>query len=318
MILLQGNRPGLFPSLLPSIIFTGDRFFLKSGPYGRTVMKKSRTKTKIQTMHDWLMTPVGQYILKWEESLFQTLSADIFGFNALQIGFSEINALKENRMVNRWYTNPFMPASEVKQMIETGQTETNGHSVPISLVHDIDELPFATESIDLIVLPHAFEFAQSPHQILREVNRVLIPEGQVIISGFNPASLWGIRLRFSRFSGNHFLPEYAEFLSLSRLKDWLKLLNFEISRGYFGCYRPPCLTRRWLRRFAFMEKTGNRWWPYLGAVYLIGAIKRVKGMRLIGPAFRKNPGRLFQTVTVNQTTAGKQPARFANRDSGTP
>ena len=64
---------------------------------------------KIQTMHDWLMTPVGQYILNWEETLFQTLSADIFGFNALQIGFSEINALKENRMVNRWYTNPFMP-----------------------------------------------------------------------------------------------------------------------------------------------------------------------------------------------------------------
>ena len=271
-------------------------------------MKKSRTKMKIQTMHDWLMTPVGQYILNWEETLFQTLSADIFGFNALQIGFSEINALKENRMVNRWYTNPFMPESEVKQMIETGHTaETNGHSVHISLVHDIDELPFATESIDLIVLPHAFEFAQSPHQILREVNRVLIPEGHVIISGFNPTSLWGIRQRFSRFSGNHFLPEYAEFLSLSRLKDWLKLLNFEISRGYFGCYRPPCLTRRWLRRFAFMEKTGNRWWPYLGAVYLIGAIKRVQGMHLIGPAFRKNPGRLFQTVTVNQKTGGKQP-----------
>ncbi len=308
MNLFQGGAPVFFQPFLPSIIFTRDRFFPKSWPCGRTGMKKSRTKMKIQTMHDWLMTPVGQYILNWEETLFQTLSADIFGFNALQIGFSEINALKENRMVNRWYTNPFMPESEVKQMIETGHTaETNGHSVPISLVHDIDELPFATESIDLIVLPHAFEFAQSPHQILREVNRVLIPEGQVIISGFNPTSLWGIRQRFSRFSGNHFLPEYAEFLSLSRLKDWLKLLNFEISRGYFGCYRPPCLTRRWLRRFAFMEKTGNRWWPYLGAVYLIGAIKRVQGMHLIGPAFRKNPGRLFQTVTANQKTGEKQP-----------
>lgn len=252
-------------------------------------------------MHDWLMTPVGQYILGWEESHFQTLSADIFGFNAVQIGFPEINALKENRMTNRWYTNPFMPESEIREMLETGHiSEPDSHSVKISLVHDIDELPFASESIDLIVLPHAFEFAQSPHQILREVNRVLIPEGQVIISGFNPASLWGIRQQFSRLSGNRFLPEYAEFLSLSRLKDWLKLLNFEISRGYFGCYRPPCRTRLWLRRFMFMEKAGNRWWPYLGAIYLICAIKRVHGVHLINPAFRKNPGRLFQTVSVNQ------------------
>lgn len=57
-------------------------------------MKASEAKIKIQIMHDWLMTPVGRYMLEWEENLFQTLSADIFGFNALQIGFSEINALK--------------------------------------------------------------------------------------------------------------------------------------------------------------------------------------------------------------------------------
>ena len=274
-------------------------------PPERTDMKKSRTRKKIQTMHDWLMTPVGQYILGWEENHFQTLSADIFGFNAVQIGFPEINTLQENRMTNRWYTHPFMPESEIRQMQETGHfSDPDSDSVRISLVHDIDELPFASESIDLIVLPHAFEFARSPHQILREVNRVLIPEGQVIISGFNPASLWGIRQHFSRLSGNRFLPEYAEFLSLSRLKDWLKLLNFEISRGYFGCYRPPCRTRRWLRRFAFMEKTGNRWWPYLGAVYLICAIKRVHGVHLINPAFSKAPGRLFQTVSVNRKSKG--------------
>ena len=166
-------------------------------PPERTDMKKSRTRKKIQTMHDWLMTPVGQYILGWEENHFQTLSADIFGFNAVQIGFPEINTLQENRMTNRWYTHPFMPESEIRRMQETGHfSEPDSDSVRISLVHDIDELPFASESVDLIVLPHAFEFARSPHQILREVDRVLIPEGQVIISGFNPASLWGIRQHF--------------------------------------------------------------------------------------------------------------------------
>jgi hypothetical protein len=71
------------------------------------------------------------------------------------------------------------------------------------------------------------------------------------------------------------------------LKDWLKLLNMEINRGHFGCYAPPCATDKWLRRFSFLEKAGNRWWPYLGALYIVQAIKRVQGMRLIGPAWDK-------------------------------
>lgn len=177
----------------------------------------------------------------------------------------------------------------------------------LALIHDIDRLPFASESIDLIILPHAFEFAEDPHMILREVDRVLIPEGQVIISGFNPASLWGLRQSIGKLTGAYFLPSYAEFIGLPRLRDWLKLLNFEINRGHFGCYRPPCRTQHWLKRFSFMEKAGNRWWPFLGGVYLIQAIKRVHGIHLIDPAFKKRPHQLFQTIPVNHKTSGENP-----------
>ncbi len=262
-------------------------------------MKASEAKIKIQIMHDWLMTPVGRYMLEWEENLFQTLSADTFGFNALQIGFSEINALKDNRIKNRWVSNQFFP--------EPPSSNPTDGTVKLALIHDIDRLPFASESIDLIILPHAFEFAENPHMILREVDRVLIPEGQVIISGFNPASLWGLRQSIGKLTGAYFLPSYAEFIGLPRLKDWLKLLNFEINRGHFGCYRPPCRTRHWLKRFAFIEKAGNRWWPFLGGVYLIQAIKRVHGIHLIDPAFRKRPHQLFQTIPVNHKTSGENP-----------
>jgi SAM-dependent methyltransferase len=161
--------------------------------------------------------------------------------------------------------------------------------LPVSIVLDYAELPFASQSLDLVILPHVLEFAAEPHQVLREVERVLIPEGQVIVCGFNPASLWGARQAGGRLGGAHFLPQDGEFISLPRMKDWLKLLNMEVNRGHFGCYAPPCNTETWLGRYAFMEKAGQRWWPYFGAVYMVQAIKRVKGMRLIGPAWKRRP-----------------------------
>jgi SAM-dependent methyltransferase len=159
-------------------------------------------------------------------------------------------------------------------------------------------LPFASQSLDLVVLPHVLEFAEEPHQVLREVERVLIPEGQVIICGFNPASLWGARQVLGRITGSPFMPRHGEFISLPRLKDWLKLLSMEVNRGHFGCYSPPCATEKWLRRFSFMEKAGDRWWPVLGAVYMVQAIKRIRGMRLIGPAFTRNPAKAPKGVPV--------------------
>lgn len=220
----------------------------------------------------------------WEQARLDALTADIFGFNAVQIGLPQINALAANRMSHKWLTNTECPLSP---------------ELKVAVTHDFSELPFASQSLDLVILPHVLEFAAEPHQVLREVDRVLIPEGRVIVCGFNPASLWGLRQLAGGLTGADFLPSNGEFISLPRLRDWLKLLNMEVDRGHFGCYAPPCVTDKWLRRYAFMEKAGERWWPYLGAVYIVQAIKRVKGMRLIGPVWTKNmatmPGRLPAT-----------------------
>ena len=80
-----------------------------------------------------------------------------------------------------------------------------------------------------------------------------------------------------------YLPDLVQPIALPRLKDWLKLLSFEVNRGRFGCYGPAVRTQRWLTRFRFLEKAGDRWWPVLGSVYALTAVKRVRGMRLIGP-----------------------------------
>lgn len=253
------------------------------------------------TMHDWLDSTAGTYIREWEEAHFCNLTADIFGFHAVQIGFPSISTLQESRIKNRWLSCTSF--SEVSRCTSHSDNQGNPSSaICVSVLHRFEELPFASQSIDLVVLPHVLEFAESPHQILREVERVLIPEGKLIISGFNPASLWGIRQAMGKVTGAHFLPEYAEFLSLSRIKDWLKLLDLETSRGHFGCYIPPCKTRKWQAHFAFMEKAGERWWPYFGAIYMVEAIKRVRGICVIGPTVRKRPQQLFHNIPVNNQT----------------
>jgi SAM-dependent methyltransferase len=254
-------------------------------------MAEQSPEKSIIALGPWLETQAGSYVRAWEQARLDALTADIFGFNAIQIGLPQIDALRANRMQCKFITDTHLPAVDAD--------EAGGAAAPrIAVVHDFAELPFASQSLDLVVLPHVLEFATEPHQVLREVERVLIPEGQLIVCGFNPTSLWGLRQVAGRLTGSHFLPLDGEFIRLSRLKDWLKLLNMEVNRGHFGCYAPPLTSAKWLDRFAFMEKAGDRWWPYFGAVYIVQAIKRVNGMRLIGPAWSKKSSKAAQGVPV--------------------
>jgi len=238
-------------------------------------MDSATSEESIIAFDKWLETPPGAYVRAWEQACLDTMVADIFGFNALQIGMPQIDALLANRMPHQWLAD----------------TRTHPRSVEgsrqVAVTFDSAELPFASNSMDLVVLPHVLEFAAEPHQVLREVERVLIPEGQVIICGFNPASLWGLRQVTGRLTRSHYLPKAGEFISMPRIKDWLKLLNMGVSHSHFGCYAPACRTERWLERYNFMDRAGVKYWPYLGAVYTVQAIKRVKGMRLIGPAWKQ-------------------------------
>ncbi|HTG97205.1 MAG TPA: methyltransferase domain-containing protein [Burkholderiales bacterium] len=167
-----------------------------------------------------------------------------------------------------------------------------------ALAADPLQLPLASQSVDLVVLPHVLEGHPNPHDVLREVERVLMPEGQVVISGFNTASLWRVRQLFaSRQNG---APWDAKFIGLLRLREWLRVLGFELNGGKFGCYAPPFRNEVWLKRFGFMEKAGARWWPVTGGVYVVRAVKRVHGMRLVTPAWRMERARRRALAPVSQ------------------
>ena len=271
-------------------------------------MEHRSSQKSIIALEPWLETAAGRYVRSWEQARLDELTADIFGFNALQIGLPQVAGLQANRMPHKWMSDSVWPPAPIEPGSDATLRAPVTPLIPITVVHDFSELPFASQSLDLVVLPHVLEFAAEPHQVLREVERVLIPEGQLIVCGFNPASLWGARQAVGRLLGAPFLPRDGEFISPPRLKDWLKLLNMEVNRGHFGCYAPPCTTETWLSRSAFMEKAGDRWWPYLGAVYMVHAIKRVKGMRLIGPAWKRHPAKVPHAVPV--TNRSNHDSRF--------
>jgi SAM-dependent methyltransferase len=239
----------------------------------------------------WLKTPPGQYLLAWEQARIDKAVVDIFGYHALQIGLPELDGLRANRMPHRWRaTGSLADVSPVELLAPAEAPVAPGAStVPIALRCDAAALPFPSNSLDLVVMPHTLELASDPHLALSEAQRVLMPEGRLVIAGFNPASLWGLRQRLGHTRhrlgvGDErlFLPGSGEFIGYWRLRDWLKLLGFEIEGGRFGCYRPPWTTDKWLSRYAWMDKTGDRWWPVLGAVYFLVAVRRVRGMRLVG------------------------------------
>jgi hypothetical protein len=134
---------------------------------------------------------------------------------------------------------------------------------------------------------------------------VLRPEGQVVILCFNPVSLWGVK---KLFAAPPHAPWDGEFVSVLRMKDWLKLLNFEMRGGRFGCYRFPYTSEKWLGRFGFLEHAGDRWWPVAGAVYLMQAKKRVPGMRIITPSWRTERRKSEALApSTNGANRGSQP-----------
>lgn len=263
-------------------------------------------------MAQWLQSPAGRYLLDWEQAELDRVVTDLFGFHALQLGLQELAGLRANRMPHRWVASDSlrepqpMPLPMVDDALSTLLPLEPGHALHC----DFDALPFAAQSLDLVLLPHTLELARDPHDTLREVERVLVPEGRVVIVGFNPASLWGLRQHAGhwrqRLGGSKplYLPSAGEFLAFRRVRDWLRLLGFEVERGRFGCWRPPLRSEAGLARFAWMEAAGARGWPVLGAVYMVEAVKRVRGMRLVGLARRERAGQraAAPAVAANRAT----------------
>lgn len=216
----------------------------------------------------WLASPAGQYVLAWQREQLAGLLADRFGYYAVQLGWPQIPALEANRMPTR---------------LRVGLAGQPGDVV----VERFDELPFESQSIDLAVVIHQLETSPQPHRVLREIDRVLRPEGHLVVTGFNPMSLWGLRHHWNASRLRPVIGPHGQMIGVPRLRDWCKLLGLETGVASYGLHAPMCRSQRGYDRMRVLDRAGERWWPILGAAYMFTAVKRVGGMRLIGPRWRK-------------------------------
>ncbi|MEY3883850.1 MAG: hypothetical protein RIS87_1385 [Pseudomonadota bacterium] len=224
----------------------------------------------VDLRQQWFNSTAGLYLQLQEQVLYDQAVFDLFGFNAVQMGCLQMDLLRNSRIPHRF---------KASDCAET-PFKTN-----LSCCDDF--LPFAENSLDLLLLPHCLEFSARPHQTLREAARVMMPEGHLIISGFNPLSTWGATAKFNRLVSKHqTYPWNGKFIGLARLKDWLALMGFEILSVDMCCHVPPFEQSAWQNHAAFMDKLAARCCAILGGVYFIVAKKRVVGMTPIKPNWK--------------------------------
>lgn len=221
---------------------------------------------------DWSRAGLGQSLIAAEQGALSKFLPALKGDIAVQYGYAGTSSLLETSNIGQKF---FLLASE----------NTEDDIFPSESFDDLQALyidvgstlPFLSSSVDLCLLPHMLDFSDNPHQLLRESKDILVSGGHLVILGFNPYSLWGIRKFFSRVNA----PWNSHNYSVYKVRDWLSLLDFHISGGMMLYYSPPIRNQRLREQFVFMENAGDRWWPMLGSVYLIIAQKRDAGMTVI-------------------------------------
>jgi len=233
----------------------------------------------------WFQSDVGQQFIESEKQQIDDVLPNLFGFYLLQVGhLGEIDLLSTSRVSHCH--------------VMSAQTEPTA-----AFQAESWSLPIKSDSIDVVILPHTLDFAQFPHEVLREVERVLIPEGYVVITAFNPLSLW--QLWRGVLAWRKQPPWCGHFFSQFRLRDWLTLLGFDVTDKKYFFYRPPIKNRKFMQYLGFMEKFGPRFWPIISAGYVLVACKRVETLTPIKAKWRArkqvaSPGLVESCVPHNE------------------
>lgn len=233
----------------------------------------------------WFETPLGAAMLDAEHVIAARLLERVFGFVAVSIG-------------GWWPCAPFLDTCAIRRHL---RIQPGG-----DLVSPLDNLALASDSVDAVLLPHTLEFVASPQRLLREVERVLVGEGHVLVIGFNPWSAWSTR-RLVR--ARHF-PESGRPLAVGRLVDWLNLLGFEVMAAETVFRRPPVSHAGTLDRLALLETP--RWLPVPGCAYAILARKHVYSMTPVRPAWERRR-RLVAGIASSASRRDQAPPNIAQR-----
>jgi SAM-dependent methyltransferase len=216
----------------------------------------AKTYRKIQLWDKWLEHFPGTKILEAEEKFLPHIVCQYYGNQALLIGTPQQKCLlKASSIVNQTLLSP---------LINSKQQQSDFFAIESELY----ELPIASGSIDLVILPHTLEFMDHPRKLISEACRVIRPEGHIIICGFNPYSLWGLKRLISR---SKHIPWSGHFTPANQVKKWLALADFELMKHKHLLYRPPVKHPSLFKKLHILEWIGSRCWPPFGSIYVLVA-----------------------------------------------
>jgi len=258
----------------------------------------------IKHCSSWYKTLAGQYALANTETLCAKTMSEIFGYYAIQIGMlsSECDLLKDSRI------NAGFSLANPDNVLDLNAE--NDTSIDHAVIASNEHLPISTDNVDLVVASHVLETSANPHQVLREIDRVLVPEGHCILIGFNPFALSNIKKskRLFRKSTN----ENYKMRSVHRVKDWFSLLGFEvIDINYMG-FRPKVKNQKIFNSLQWLEKWGDYAGPLLGGMYIVHAKKQVIAMRPDKKVWRAPALLEGGKVALNRTAQKVRRDNFSN------
>ncbi|MEZ5573172.1 MAG: class I SAM-dependent methyltransferase [Halioglobus sp.] len=221
-------------------------------------MQHGRTDI-LPLLESWYARENGQYLLESTRTAIQDSLDTAFGYHILQLGLSG--------------GRPLCQGSPINHRIYCAQHSAEG----IGLIAEPDEIPLESDSVDAIIAHHCLEFAAYPHQVLREIQRVLRPQGQLLVVGFNPYSLLGCKLALRKAIRDPLWSHYQP-VSEHRLTDWLHLLGCEVLDTFRLYGVPPVGSGRLRRAMVYADRWAAQHNLPLAGLYILHATKQVVGL----------------------------------------
>ena len=251
----------------------------------------------LHELESWYGGDRGQYLLR---NLRRELSPHLdnaFGYHILQIGPLQ--------------GEPLFGECRIHHRIQACNRPGPG----IGLVCESGEIPLESDSVDVVLAHHSLEFVDNPHQVLRELHRVLTPQGQLLVMGFNPYSLRGLVTRVRGLSRNSPWREHSP-VSSGRLSDWLHLLGFELLESAHLYAVPPVGTGRVRRATEFLDEWCEKHRLPLGGLYLQRAIKQVAAQNRPRSILRRHGEKLIDLAVPKPGVAPSPAPNVPTRSPG--
>ena len=231
---------------------------------------------------EWFSGPRGAALLALESALVGETLEDCFGWEMLQVG-----AWGEGRGL--------LHGARTRSQALAASSLVSG----CDLVSRLSQLPIASDSVDTVLLPHTLEFESDPYSVLREADRVLAGDGKLVILAFAPWSPWGLRAATTRAG---YPPGLRRLISERRLRDWLRLLGYDIGEARRYLHELP-----WGEPAAVTLRTRRSWWyPLPGGAVVLKARKRLHSLTPLRPRLRERATRVLGGLT-EPSSANRRP-----------